>query len=176
MEPEPTKEWESVGNQGREGFLERHLTETSENTIHDFAILNVLSRGCGSTKDREVARWKKNTAAPRDAGAWLQKRSRGRNGMERNASGVWITFLTRAKHNPTSHRPTLPNFFFLSFLQPPRPVCSQCYAKGGCSWRDHLASINDFLLDISFATVARFPVAVLRLISTRDRILLNWSK
>lgn len=31
---------------------------------------------------------KKNTAAPRDAGAWLQKRSRGRNGMERNASGV----------------------------------------------------------------------------------------
>lgn len=31
---------------------------------------------------------KKNRAAPRDAGAWQQKRSRGRNGMERNASGV----------------------------------------------------------------------------------------
>lgn len=99
-----------------------------------------LSRGRWVEQGSKGGQVKKKAASAATSWrrAWPQKRSRERNGMERNASGVWITFLTRAKHNPTSHRPTSYRTSSSSSSLPPRTRSNflsspllRCWSKRG---------------------------------------------
>lgn len=88
MEPESTKEWGAASKRTKGSWM-RRLTETNENTIHGFAILNVLSlclslEGDESSKDRKVARWKRRPPPPPPRDAVPGRKREAASGMEWN--------------------------------------------------------------------------------------------